>query len=96
MKVTEPILHAAPIGFTKSIWKTSTEGELESLLNCDICPFANVFTLFDNQKQKFRIHVTGYILIYRKLNAKLIIPFKKTSWLVLDNPINTTVRITQK
>lgn len=52
MKVAQPILHAAPIGFTKSVLKTSTQGELEALYNCDIWSFANVLTLFRQYKKK--------------------------------------------
>lgn len=55
MKVAQQILHAAPIGFTKSVLKTSTQGEL---YNCDFWPFANVLTLFRQYKNK--TDVIGY------------------------------------
>lgn len=76
--------------------KLAQKENLNLSLTVTSAPLLMFLHFLDNQKQKFRIHVTGYILIYRKLNAKLIIPLKKTSWLVLDNPINTTVRMTQK
>lgn len=63
MKVAESILHAAPIGCTKSIWKTSTQGELELSFIVTSAPLLMSLYFLDKQKQK-KIHVIGYIWIY--------------------------------
>lgn len=52
MKVAESILHAAPIGCTKSIWKTSTQGELELSFIVTSAPLLMSLYFLDKQKQK--------------------------------------------